>query len=983
MAENHSPGQYGLDEPVYGFMADNIPTISDTNSDLSNSAIDPANQPYYASSSNWDFQATPPFESFDIAASTAAPPIQPGSSMVTPWPLPTYHSEAPAQPPASQPASSPSFDGLPKLEVNQRAAAYESSSANTSQNSLPMTAKPQVRAVTAISHEELRNIAMPPHLQYSSPKSASSPESAKAGTGSSPELTGSSAKRDSRKRKMSDELDDDDEVDDEDKPIKKTAHNMIEKRYRTNINDKIAALRDSVPSLRIMTKSARGEDTTEDREELHGLTPAHKLNKATVLSKATEYIRHLEKRNGRLYDENQAMRERIAAFEKLFMAGAMNGSISPMQHPLTPNQFPQEARHQFPNPPLGRPHDGGPNPAGMINVPEDMKRIISAQMAVGQPYPVPQQDYRGNPAVVRQQQIQQQQQQQQQQQMAQNGWANNVNPYFGKLMVGSLAGLMILEAVRETEMSNENPQGRGLFALPAQLLGKVSSALDLHLMGYRIHTSLKILVFLGAVLWVVVPSLFAPPSDNIKKKQVANLGRAPSPASSIHVRRQAWLTAIQTVWVPRHNFFLEAAALVLKTMKLSLRNWIGVHGYQMLTGLTEEQETARVKAWSIALDSQLAGGDVDVCRSRLILTLLASGTLPDTPSRLMLKALHIRILLWDLCRGSQFGLCNVMAAKLARKRWNKARQLNRSLVQLRSDSSTPHENELPEHLVALVEQDCDDVLNVSVVQRAHNLAFNGATAQDVERIDSMDAVVEDTSIGSPLDAVAAWYSCEALHHVLTATLEGEFEEAKDRAAEVEVAVRVAPIGSSAHMRAVLAKAVLVDEGRLESIRVARHAIQTDRIGTVLSNSEVITGPYSHSSSYWDLHLSLNCAKAIACLSRNTDPGVADARALQFIRAFPKPEYMSNMTLLGFTASMELIREIMGCEDVKEQYEMALSKLLNNLRLWMGRPSTSRCGVSSELRNKMIEECLTSAKALAGPEHDDTGYGSLSEAEMNA
>jgi hypothetical protein len=57
---------------------------------------------------------------------------------------------------------------------------------------------------------------------------------------------------------------------------------MIEKRYRTNLNDKIAALRDSVPSLRIMSKSAKGEDTTGDREELHGLTPAHKLNKATV-----------------------------------------------------------------------------------------------------------------------------------------------------------------------------------------------------------------------------------------------------------------------------------------------------------------------------------------------------------------------------------------------------------------------------------------------------------------------------------------------------------------------------------------------------------------------------------------------------------------------------------------------------------------------------------------------------------------------------
>ncbi len=76
--------------------------------------------------------------------------------------------------------------------------------------------------------------------------------------------------------------DDEDDDGDDDKPVKKTAHNMIEKRYRTNINDKIAALRDSVPSLRIMSKSARGEDTTHDREELHGLTPAHKLNKATV-----------------------------------------------------------------------------------------------------------------------------------------------------------------------------------------------------------------------------------------------------------------------------------------------------------------------------------------------------------------------------------------------------------------------------------------------------------------------------------------------------------------------------------------------------------------------------------------------------------------------------------------------------------------------------------------------------------------------------
>jgi hypothetical protein len=63
------------------------------------------------------------------------------------------------------------------------------------------------------------------------------------------------------------------------KPVKKTAHNMIEKRYRTNLNDKIAALRDSVPSLRIIAKkNAKGEDIKDD---LDGLTPAHKLNKVS------------------------------------------------------------------------------------------------------------------------------------------------------------------------------------------------------------------------------------------------------------------------------------------------------------------------------------------------------------------------------------------------------------------------------------------------------------------------------------------------------------------------------------------------------------------------------------------------------------------------------------------------------------------------------------------------------------------------------
>ncbi|KEZ43200.1 Uncharacterized protein SAPIO_CDS4873 [Scedosporium apiospermum] len=98
---------------------------------------------------------------------------------------------------------------------------------------------------------------------------------------------------------------------------KKTAHNMIEKRYRNNLNDKIAALRDAVPSLRVAAYRLENGQTPEDAEleddvtsELGGLAPAQKLNKATILSKAAEYILHLERKNKELADENALLKRR-------------------------------------------------------------------------------------------------------------------------------------------------------------------------------------------------------------------------------------------------------------------------------------------------------------------------------------------------------------------------------------------------------------------------------------------------------------------------------------------------------------------------------------------------------------------------------------------------------------------------------------------------------------------------------------------------
>lgn len=106
---------------------------------------------------------------------------------------------------------------------------------------------------------------------------------------------------------------------------KKTAHNMIEKRYRTNLNDKIAQLRDAVPALRVVVQrleggpDEQGEDAGFLDDEFSGLAPVAKLNKATILSKATEYIAQLERRNRNLETENGALRGRMEGLEMMIM----------------------------------------------------------------------------------------------------------------------------------------------------------------------------------------------------------------------------------------------------------------------------------------------------------------------------------------------------------------------------------------------------------------------------------------------------------------------------------------------------------------------------------------------------------------------------------------------------------------------------------------------------------------------------------------
>lgn len=298
MADHDAANLFGFEDSSLAFIDEGSPSGSgDVKSDPSDDA--------QFDSSGWEFPDNIPF-TFD--ASSSAPAIA-NSYPTSVWDSPPFDFEqspmlgfddlstssnndtnflfgdsvAQQLQAQTQLQSQRQAQPQPQLQLPSQAQTQTQS---RQQPSLAVLRQP-ITTLTPAAQEKLRNIAMPPHLLYHSPKSASSPESpgSDGKDGTSPRSRSKAAsKSNSKKRKVAEDHDDEDgdDDDDEDRPVKKTSHNMIEKRYRNNLNDKIAALRDAVPSLRIMSKSAKGEDTTEDRQELHGLTPAHKLNKATV-----------------------------------------------------------------------------------------------------------------------------------------------------------------------------------------------------------------------------------------------------------------------------------------------------------------------------------------------------------------------------------------------------------------------------------------------------------------------------------------------------------------------------------------------------------------------------------------------------------------------------------------------------------------------------------------------------------------------------
>lgn len=691
-------------------------------------------------------------------------------------------------------------------------------------------------------------------------------------------------------------------------PSKKRAHNVIEKRYRANLNDRITELRDSVPSLRVIAKQTNGAGFDDD--DADGATSTNKMNKASILSKATDYIHHLEIRNKRLEEENTALKNRLRDSDKAVDQNVTSAASvsSPSNCTVSTESGSSSSPSVFSNA-EDDPSDSSSSPShraeGMIKLPDSFRRMRAAASnqsgLYGQSYM--QHGNRSNREYASEE----------------SGCKRSNLP--NKYMLGALAGLMVLEGVG-TEKKSESTS-KGLLAVPFNLLNHLDSPTlrywPLVLRNSRFSWHAQVVTHFLVLATLVVGSAFvvflylfnAQPSRQSDSVKTAAVSEA-ALSSPWNFRRQAWLTSIQQVGVPRHRFFSEWYTVTSRCFEYLFRCLFGWKFYSWATGVTEEDEKGRVKTWDIAIDAQLAGGDLEISKSRLVLTIFAAGTLPRSPLRMMLKALHCRILLWRVGDSDSwtFRLSNDVARALAKYQWELAREMNKQLPK-------DHEEALPSHLAALLELDPEEVMIDSIVQRAANLTWNRPTQEGTDDDAALlDVVEEDPAIQSSLDALASWWSSYLLQRALLKYFEassGSAAAKKNRdifKAKIDCALDVAPQPSAAHTRALVMKAIFFEQDRIQNIGMVLDALPSEK------DKEKHTPAFNFLDSSLpvsvreEISVAVRCAMIAAIFKArftgdtSMPPYFTIERAITWFNQLPIDPV--ELTLLGFAAVFHLL-----------------------------------------------------------------------------
>lgn len=722
------------------------------------------------------------------------------------------------------------------------------------------------------------------------------------------------------------------------------SHNIVEKRYRTNINQKITALRDSIPSL-------RPTEASDTKPVESGGQPTQKFNKATVLSTAVGYIRDLEKDKRRLENEIAQLKVLLRAMQQPGNDAAEPDKTSSFEaNAASPHESQISTCSSS-----GSSEDSKPI-QGMIKVPEEMRRLRAATTQI----PLAERSY-----------IEQCDSETEDRNTIRMGdKAAKRAKFVGKLVVGSFAGLMVMQGFGENEKHGETVRKRGLLAVPSQRLwAQGQEMLGRHSLDDALHRSgvLPLLLKISIVLFICGFGIFAYAfcSKPKRKTQTQRTELAPSLASPLEVRRNAWLTAIQTVRVPRHQMFPEWAAVNFEALQYVIRHIIGWRGYSWLTGQSEDDEVARLRAWDIAIDAQLMGGDAEISGSRLILTILASGTLPRSPARLILKAIHLRILLWKASgpgKGSLWCLVHRLAASLANYQWRLAQDLNRNPIY--HDCHTSHEVEsLPEHLAALLQLSCTEALTDPIIQRAYNLAWSRPTREDVfGSTDEMDLVVVDPTIRSPHDALCAWVSSTTLQKGLYAKLADIQRDSSELDWNFGIALHTAPPASIAQARALAANAVFVEANHQNALAMLLQDTTTRSEDGGLPSCHTSNTSFIDSSLpkvvCQDVGLATSCAWALSMLRKVRSEPQHLEKALRAVSCSYRDA--EALTWLSFATAYHLIYILQSTErlpDLHKEIHQISSRLLS----WLKGTEQSTCSIDQCVKADIdffLRSCIT-------------------------
>jgi len=536
----------------------------------------------------------------------------------------------------------------------------------------------------------------------------------------------------------------------------------------------------------------------------------------------------------------------------------------------------------------------------------------------------------------------------------------------GKVMVASMAGLMVMEGFDRRDSSN----------VPSLVKRGLSSDGADATNSRFVLPIIKFSLVLTAILYLALPWLWfltkSEKRSDAEDKPIIRLTAAPSLASPVETKRKAWLTAIQAVWVPR-PFLLEVVAVAVRMTQLSIRRLIGFDRYTETFGGSKEHEAARIKAWDIAIDAQLAGGDAEVSYYRLLLTLMASGTLPDSPIRLMQKAVHFRIFFWEVANAGYGNLFMFkdFTARIGQIYWDSARKLHHDLstgAVSKVDELDRTIELLPPHLAALIDLPCDQVLTDEMIQRAYNLAWNRPSAENTRVKSTLDKIVEDPSIRSPLEAVAAWFTNIILDEALGLTLLGDAAVE----AHIRLAVDTAPPASSTLTRALVTKAIIIDTDREKNIATALESIPPASVSDAQS---VHLDVVDHMPVTPEVRTALILAKMLSFIETTSMPN-SQAYAAAIVSNMDIPA--THLTTLTAVATFKIIEITSARPDLAKAAERGLKQAASNLRLWVG----TRCGRQSGLQRKekamIVSKCVTITKKVGGWCEGDTvdsGYGS--------